>query len=228
MELGITGRSLAMKTALVGAIVVLVLGSTGCMWPAATSVHGTAAVGQPDLHQAFSSQSPQTEKPTRVIVVKYWRIQELFNSDRMKFEFFGAEATDRAGFPISFPLRFYPAVWTPALGTQHLPPDAGLVVFAEGRWPTHIVANDGRRCCEAPTTGDRHWHVSLQPMNQVPTSRQPAKGWDREEFPPLTPDKLDSVLKWNGSVTEADREMCCQQLEQLLEYWRKNPSPPSR
>jgi hypothetical protein len=155
-----------------------------------------------------------------MIVMKYWRVQELFNSDRMKFEFFGAEVVDRADFPVSFPLRFYPAIWTPALGTQHLLPDAGLVVFAEGRWPCHVIAGDGRRCCEAPSTGERHWHVTLQSMDQAAACRPPAKGWDREEFPPLTPEELDGVLRWNWSVTKADREMCRRQLEQLLEYWR--------
>ncbi|NQU75898.1 MAG: hypothetical protein HQ546_06255 [Planctomycetes bacterium] len=163
-----------------------------------------------------------------MVVVKYWRIQELFNSDSMKFEFFGAEVADQANIIVSFPLRFYPAIWTPALGAQHLLPDAGLVVFVEGRWPCHVIADDGQRCCEAPSTGERHWHVVLQPMDQAPVCRPPAKGWDMEEFPPLTPDKLESVLRWNNTVTKADREMCRQQLKQLREYWQKKPSPPSQ
>jgi hypothetical protein len=212
-----------MKTITACATAILMLGSSGCAWPAATSIRGLAEVTRPGLHPATGSPASQSAEPARVVLVKYWRVQELFNSERMKFEFFGAGVYDKASFPVSFPLRFYPAIWTPALGTQHVLPDAGLVVFADGRWPCHVIAGDGRRCCEAPSTGERHWHVKLQPMDQAPASLPPNKGWDGQEFPPLTPEELESVLKWSGSVTMADRAMCRRQLERLLEYWRSKP-----
>lgn len=216
-----------MRTVLLWTAFVLMLGGSGCVWPAATYIHGVAGVKQPGLRRASSMPALHTETPTRMIVVKYWRVQELFNSDRMKFEFFGGEAVDRESFSVSFPPRFYPAIWTPALGTQHLLPDAGLIVFAEGRWPSHVIADDGRLCCETPSTGKRHWHVALQPMDQPPACRAPANGWSTKEFPPLTPERLESVLRCNGGVTKAERQMCRRQLERLLEYWRKNPPTTS-
>ena len=216
-----------MKTVLLGTAFGLMLGGSGCIWPAATHIHGAATVKHSGLPLASPLQDQHTEAPTRMIVVKYWRVQPLFGSGR-KFTFFGAEGVERESFSVSFPLRFYPVICTPALGIQHALPDAGLIVFAEGHWPGHVVADDGRLCCEAPTTGKRHWHVDLQPMGQPPTSLAPADGWRTEEFPPLTPDKLESVLRWSGSVTKAERQMCRRQLEQLVEYWRENPPPTSR
>lgn len=216
-----------MRTAILAVTVALMIGCTGCVWPAATCISGQTKVEW--RWQRPDSSLPTSEtRPPRLIVVKYWRVQELFNSGRMKFEFFGAEATDQAVFAMSFPFRFYPAIWTPALGEQHLLPDAGLIIFAEGYWPSHVIADDGRRCCEAPTTGERHWHVAMQPLDQAPESRQPAKGWDKCEFPPITLDELDGVLRWNRSLTEADRRMARQQLERLLDYWRRNPPTSSR
>lgn len=215
-----------MRTTFFTVAVALVLGCTGCMWPAVTCISGQTKVELCRQHLESSSPMSQTSTP-RLIIVKYWRVQE-FNSDRMKFEFFGAEATDQTVSAMSFPLRFYPAIWTPALGEQHLLPGAGLIIFAEGYWPGHVIADDGRRCCEAPKTGERHWHVVMQPLDQAPESRQPAKGWDQLEFPPITLDELDGVLRWNWSITEADRRMARQHLERLLDYWRNNPPTSSR
>ncbi len=201
-----------MKLMAAGLISALVVCLTGCAWPTATYIRGQADI-------AFAaSDSPQAEEPPRVVIIKYWRIQQLFNSDRRAFEFFGAELADSPVVAISFPLKFYTAIWTPALGTQHLLPDAGLVAFAEGRWPSHVIADSGRRCCEAPSSGRRHWHLTLLPMDRPPDCRPPDEG-DRDEFPPLTVDKLESVLRRNSNLTPADREMCSQQLRLLLEHF---------
>ncbi len=215
-----------MRAIIIGAAALMLL-SGGCMWPAATYVHGTAKVTRPGMRLASSSPGSKPAGPARMIVVKYWSAQQLFNSDKKKFEFVGSMVAEKEDFCVSFPIRFYPAGWTPALGTQHLLPDAGLIIFAEGYWPTHVVADDGRRCCEAPSTGQRHWDVVLEPMGRAPACLPPARGWDAGEFPPLTPDELDGLLKWNWSVTKADRQMCHSQLERLLDCWRKNPAPAS-
>jgi len=211
-----------MKTPFVCVAVALMLGGAGCVWPAAICISGQASVEFRGLDTNLSLPASRAGPP-RMIVVRYWRVQELLNSDRMRFESFGAEAADRTVFPLSFPLRFYTAIWTPALGTQHLLPDAGLIIFAEGYWPAHIIPDTGRRCCEAPKTGERHWHVVMQPMNQAPEACQPAKGWDTREFPPITLEELEAVLKWNRNLAETDREMARQQLRRLLDHWRSNP-----
>lgn len=201
-----------MKVTFIVIAAALMLGCAGCMWPGVTAIHGTATVKQPE-----SAEAPAG--PKRMIVVKYWRVTRLI-SNETDFVFFGAEVVEQAQFPVRFPIRFYPAFFTPALGVQHLLPDAGILVFAEGRWPSYLIADDGRRCCEAPTTGKRHWHVVLQPMDQAPARQRGRRR--NAEFPPLTPDKLDRVLGRNRSITQADRDMCRRQLESLLARRREN------
>lgn len=217
-----------MKTAFTLVATILLSGCTGCMWPAATYVHGKATVTQPIASQPSSLPATKADKSIRIIVLKYWRVQELFSNGPNRFEFFGGQAADQSEFPVSFPLRIYPAVWTPVLGAQHLLPGAGLIVFAQGYWPCHVIADDNRRCCEAPSTGERHWHIALQPMDRAPACAPPAKGWrSSEEFPPLTMDELDTLLRWNWTLTQADREMCRRQLVRLLQWQRQNASHPS-
>jgi len=212
-----------MRTTLIFAAVFGMLGSAGCVWPASTYISGDVKLEFRGKVVDPALSAPQAS-PTKMILVKYWRVQELFNSDRMTFEFFGAETPDQTAFPVSFPLRFYPAIWTPALGTQHLLPDAGLIVFARGYWPAHVIPDTGRHCCEAPKTGTRHWHVVMQPLDQAPAALRSAKGWDALEFPPITTEELEVVLKWNWGIDDADRRMACDALKQLQDYWRSSPS----
>jgi hypothetical protein len=187
------------------------------MWPAATCIAGDVKLELRGSEARPIAPTPRAER--KFIVVKYWRTQELSNSDHMAFEFFGAEATERMTFPIAFPFRFYPAIWTPALGEQHLLPDAGLIVFAEGYWPAHVIPGTGRRCCEAPPTGTRHWHVVMVPLDQPPAALRPAKGWDVNEFPTITPPQLDATLKWNAGISGAERRSACEVLKQMRDRW---------
>ena len=106
-------------SAFLRAAVVLMLGSAGCAWPAATRISGQAEIELSGQHPGRSLPDSQTGA-VRLIVVKFWRQQELFGTERMKFEFFGPEALDQASFSVSFPVRFYPAVRAPVCPTRNL------------------------------------------------------------------------------------------------------------
>ena len=167
-------------------------GTGCCMWPSATYVHGTATVtttDEPAETDSVVTDATPSVPPTRMVVIRYWCSQNLFFGSGDEYKFFGAKVIERSEFSVSFPIRFYPAWFTPALGVQHALPDAGLIVFADDYWPVHDVADDGRACCEAPETGLRHWHVELHPLNEKPARNA--------EFPPLTLEELDRVLWWN-------------------------------
>ena len=215
-----------MRTMLICMAVAGILGSAGCVTyilPAVTYISGDAKL-EFRGHDADSVLLASQAGPTKAILVKYWRVQDPCNPDTMPFEFFGAQAVDQAAFRVSFPLRLYTVLWKPAHGTKHLLPDAGLIVFAKGYWPAHVIPDTGTPPLEAPRTGTRHWHVVMQPLDQAPEALRPAKGWDALEFPPITLQKLETVLKWNWGIDNADRRMACDALKQLQDYWRSSPA----
>lgn len=90
----------------------------------------------------------------RYVIVSFWEYP-IFNNSRGKVVIDDVILTNKQRTEVNFHHKGYWTVWTPALGTQHLAPEPGIMIFYENyplRWS--IGGTDLKRkiCCEKPET----------------------------------------------------------------------------
>ncbi len=191
-----------MRTVLASLAAGVILSVTGCAWPAATWVHGPVTI-----------ERPPGQAQSRVVLIKCWEAECI-----------GAQVTTEPEANASFPLHFYLALFTPALGIQGIVPNAEIIAFSEGCWPASAIQNGVPRTDAAPSTGLCRWHIVLEKTDKAPAPYPfPASSTESQ----LTMDELNRVLS-KSRMTEADREMCRRQLQHLLDYQRANSPTPKR
>jgi hypothetical protein len=154
----------------------------GCAAPAFTHCTGSISI---QVDQTKERQLAE-ETGNRFIVVSFWDYPTV-NETKGELILDKVFATESSHITIEFPLRIYWVVWTPALGTQHLAPRPGIIVFHEDYLACWEIGNTttGRICCGRPTT--KHEFII------TPTTEGVASGQDAP-FPYLTREFLEEFL----------------------------------
>jgi len=121
----------------------------GCM-PFITHCKGDVII---QLHKDPLLSSGK-ETTHHFIIVSFWDYPTV-NEKEGEIVINEVIVTEKKHLIINFPYKGYMAIWTPVLGTQHLAPEPGIIVFHENFPPSWNVGGTEpgiRICCEKPET----------------------------------------------------------------------------
>ena len=126
-------------------LLMLIVSLNGCFLPSFTHSRSVVSI---EVDQGNISPSDENTSK-RFIVISFWEYPKVNNS-RGKIVINEVILTEKQQISVDFPFKGYWVVWTPALGTQHLAPEPGIMLFYENyplRWSMGIPS---RICCEKP------------------------------------------------------------------------------
>ena len=205
----------------IGCIAVAVC--QGCVWPALTWADGTVRI---TAQRESDSAAATCGTGHRFVVVTYWQ-RPCFSNGPPWYDLIDAFATEAREFRVSLPTSMYAAIFTPALGTQHFAPYAGVVVFADGYLPGFDAPMYGKFCCEPPQKSGLKFKIVLQPSTDTAAEARLGELQDTYSLrssacPPLVLKlgALRHVLSDGEGITDADRLMVYRQLEQEVTAWQ--------
>ena len=188
-------------------LVLLFLG--GCM-PAFTSCKG-------DLEIRTRDGAPHE----RFVVVSFWDYPttNAIGGKRKRGEVVINEVLviDSEVITVDFPTKVYTAIWTPALGTQHIAPQPGVMVFNANylsSWNIGGTETYGKSCCGPPKT--RHeFTIDLVTPEEFLLDRKDDYSSIEffEEFLDRKKDLVKKMRKCRG-LTEEEKVMVLEKLSE--------------
>lgn len=189
-------------------LLLLVTLLNGCFMPSCTHSKGTVSV-QFDRQKSISD---------RFIIVSFWEYP-MVNDSRGKVVINEVILSDKQEIKIKFPLILYWAVWTPALGTQHLAPEPGIMVFHNNyplKWNTGGTDTRLRVCCEKPETIHNFEFVleSSEEDRLLQQSKEPLMKMFFEDFLAAKEHLMKKIDKCK-SITFEEKEMVLEKLKQI-------------
>jgi len=131
-------------------LLILIIFLNGCFIPSFTHSKSVVSI---QVNQGNVSSSDEN-MPERFIVISFWEYP-MVNDSRGKVVINEVILTEKQQINVNFPHKGYWLVWTPALGTQHLAPEPGVMVFYENhplKWNRGGTDSRYRVCCEKPKT----------------------------------------------------------------------------
>lgn len=102
--------------------------------------------------QPASMQSLDKNSSDRFIIISFWDYPSV-NGAGGKIVINKVVLSEDNQISIDFPHKGYWVIWTPALGTQHITPEPGVIVFHENYLPSWSVGgtdNHSKFCCAKP------------------------------------------------------------------------------
>ncbi len=179
----------------------------GCAaWPAFTAPQGTLLITKDS-----DVPGPKVRGRPHCVVLTYWD-----NQVDPSIDSFDALATDSNSVPFQFPLRMYAVIFSPALGFQHLSPEARLIVFAEGYEPAFSQQKEGdpRFCC-GPPEQKLDVIAKLEPprCTTQPVGARPDSYVREYRMLLANIAGVRWALLWGKGVTDQDRHMVYRTLE---------------
>lgn len=185
-------------------MIVLNIVSAGCVMPGMLSAKGNLFIWGPTGEEINTIAD-------RTVILTFWRFPSVNNSPP-QFEFDNAHLVGKDLRCLRFSTKFYKIVWTPVLGTQHISPEPGVMVLAEGYCPmigydVAPINKEPRRCCEAPLDHIREFRLQMVPMS-VGCSNL-IESHVKNEYVLLIRERkqIERIIKSCRDLTAADRKM---------------------
>ena len=179
----------------------------GCIWP---------GLAHPTLDVRITGAGGQTAAAQRFIVLQYWA------EANDKVEPLRALIMTTAQQSLTYPVRLYPVLWTPALGIQHMLPHPAVAVFTENRQAA--LEEEHFRGDLAPEPGPYQVEVQLTSTRVAPEPNDPGYGWcvipSHVVALAARVQDVDRVLRAARELTPADRELVFRQLANEAAFWR--------
>lgn len=195
-------------------LLILMVYLNGCM-PSLTHTQGTLSI-KPSRNKQVNP-NVQSEETERYIVVSLWDYPTV-NEKKGDIVINKVILTEEKSMNIDFPSKIYIVIWTPALGTQHLAPEPGIVVFNKNHLMSWNVGGTGpqvRMCCEKP----RSKHNFLIELHDSEQALLDEKGkykldkWFLEEFLAEKQNLIKKMKKYK-ELTGEDIDMVLEKLSQ--------------
>lgn len=188
----------------------------GCVWPGVTHPKCELQIVTQD-----SSVMGHKEAAPRSIVLTYWYHPATGSVEGMK-----AFVTNSRRVPLRYGMRFYPVVWTPALGTQHAPPEPSVIVFSDGYLPAigHVDGEHRRLCCAPPRAGPHVVTAILRPQEN-PQSKQDADLHSHSVKPAVVLRAMRRIERAVKALGDSDKHAVYEGLLQLAD---RDDSPEFR
>ena len=195
-------------------LLLLIIFLNGCFMPSFTHSKGTVLV---QVNQE-NVQSPNEIMPERFIIVSFWEYP-MVNNSRGKVVVSEVLLTGKQQIEVNFPHKGYWVVWTPALGTQHLAPEPGIMVFHENyspRWSLGGTDSRLRVCCEKPEKQHNFQFIFDDSDENMLLKRidEPSVRIFFEEFLAEKEHLIKKVEKCRG-ITNEEENMVIEKLRQI-------------
>ncbi len=189
---------------------VLILFTNGCM-PAFTRCKGYLKI-----------QNQQSNGDERFVVVSFWDYP-VINNSKGRIIVNEVIATESKILTIDFPVKTYTVIWTPALGTQHLAPEPGILVFSKNYFPSWNIGGteDELRICCGPPKSEHEFEIKLlaSPENLFEENKYFTKAFF-EKLLDNKKDLLNKLRKCEG-LTDEEEEMVLANLSRIEEIFKR-------